>query len=97
MGNFRQLCTVTTDQLDELLKADEKMRRYSAHSVKRGAVDHLMAAKAGGAPFPAHLISRLAKHANEVDPTVSDMTIRYTTDSVALARVLQTGEVTMFL
>ncbi|KAJ9437229.1 hypothetical protein DIPPA_22446 [Diplonema papillatum] len=67
-------------------------RRYSAHSVKRGAVDHLMAAKAGGAPFPAHLISRLAKHANEVDPTVSDMTIRYTTDSVALARVLQTGE-----
>ncbi|KAJ9462843.1 hypothetical protein DIPPA_20578 [Diplonema papillatum] len=77
--------------------ADPSMSQFSAHSIKRGAVDHLMEAKAGGAPFPAHLISRLAKHANDVDPTVADMTVRYVSNSVALARVLQTAEVTAFL
>ncbi|KAJ9458747.1 hypothetical protein DIPPA_13704 [Diplonema papillatum] len=95
MGSFSQLCPLSTQQFGRLMDADETMRPYSAHSIKRGAVEHLMDAKANGAPFPAHLISRLAKHTDDADPTVTNMTIRYTTNPVALARVLQTGEVTM--
>ncbi|KAJ9437374.1 hypothetical protein DIPPA_01828 [Diplonema papillatum] len=67
-------------------------------SIKRGAVDHLVCAKAAGAPFPEHLISRLAKHtADNVDPTLAQMTVRYTSDVVALARVLRSAEVTEHL
>ncbi|KAJ9452307.1 hypothetical protein DIPPA_14232 [Diplonema papillatum] len=97
LGDFQQLSGITASQLDRMWAADPSMSQFSAHSIKRGAVDHLMEAKAGGAPFPAHLISRLAKHANDVDPTVADMTVRYVSNSVALARVLQTAEVTAFL
>ncbi|KAJ9436619.1 hypothetical protein DIPPA_31102 [Diplonema papillatum] len=39
-------------------------------SIKRGAVDHLVCAKAAGAPFPEHLISRLAKHRRQRRPDV---------------------------
>ncbi|KAJ9437968.1 hypothetical protein DIPPA_04856 [Diplonema papillatum] len=94
LGNFQQLCPLSTDQFSRLLGADNATKLYSAHSVKRGAIDHLMNMKAAGAPFALQLISRLAKHTNDADPTVANMTVRYTSDPVALARVLQTGDVT---
>ncbi|KAJ9447350.1 hypothetical protein DIPPA_03635 [Diplonema papillatum] len=97
LGNFQQLCPLSTDQFSRLLGADNATKLYSAHSVKRGAIDHLMSLKAAGAPFALQLISRLAKHTNDADPTVANMTVRYTSDPVALARVLQTGDVTMYL
>ncbi|KAJ9468505.1 hypothetical protein DIPPA_27588 [Diplonema papillatum] len=97
LGGFRKLTQVSTDGLASLWRAEPAMRQYTAHSIKRGAVDHLVAAKAAGAQFPEHLISRLAKHVNETHPTVADMTIRYTTDPIPLARVLRTAEVTAHL
>ncbi|KAJ9440240.1 hypothetical protein DIPPA_27360 [Diplonema papillatum] len=69
MGSFSQLCPLSAQQFGRLMDADETMRPYSAHSIKRGAVEHLMDAKANGAPFPAHLISRLAKHTDDRSPT----------------------------
>ncbi|KAJ9438456.1 hypothetical protein DIPPA_11328 [Diplonema papillatum] len=76
-GNFSPLTPVTTSQLDGMWAREPRMCRYSAHSIKRGAVDHLVCAKAAGAPFPEHLISRLAKHtADNVDPTLAQMTTR---------------------
>ncbi|KAJ9448706.1 hypothetical protein DIPPA_06352 [Diplonema papillatum] len=73
-GDFRQLTSVSTAQLARMWAGELRMCRYSAHSIKRGAVDHLLEAKSLGAPFPEHLISRVAKHKNEVDPTVAQMT-----------------------
>ncbi|KAJ9438448.1 hypothetical protein DIPPA_09706 [Diplonema papillatum] len=96
-GDFRQLTSVSTAQLARMWAGELRMCRYSAHSIKRGAVDHLLEAKSLGAPFPEHLISRVAKHKNEVDPTVAQMTVRYANNVVALARVLRTAEVTVFL
>ncbi|KAJ9471923.1 ASC1-like protein 1 [Diplonema papillatum] len=76
-GNFSPLTPVTTSQLDGMWAREPRMCRYSAHSIKRGAVDHLVCAKAAGAPFPEHLISRLAKHTTDnVDPTLAQMTTR---------------------
>ncbi|KAJ9435842.1 hypothetical protein DIPPA_32941, partial [Diplonema papillatum] len=75
-GDFRQLTSVSTAQLARMWAGELRMCRYSAHSIKRGAVDHLLEAKSLGAPFPEHLISRVAKHKNEVDPTVAQMTVR---------------------
>ncbi|KAJ9465919.1 hypothetical protein DIPPA_32360 [Diplonema papillatum] len=96
-GDFRQLTSVSTAQLARMWAGELRMCRYSAHSIKRGAVDHLLEAKSLGAPFPEHLISRVAKHKNEVDPTVAQMTVRYANNVVALARVLRTAEVTRFI
>ncbi|KAJ9468382.1 hypothetical protein DIPPA_33145 [Diplonema papillatum] len=82
LGGFRKLTQVSTDGLASLWSAEPAMRQYTA---------------AAGAQFPEHLISRLAKHVNETHPTVADMTIRYTTDPIPLARVLRTAEVTAHL
>ncbi len=97
-GNFQNLSPWTGNKLNDEWKKDARMRGYTGHSIKRGATDHLLRAKAAGAPFPPALISRLTKHRNDADePDIAEMTILYASDSVALARVLRTGEVTPFL
>lgn len=97
-GEFSRLSPWTTEKLDREWAKDPKMRGFTGHSIKRGAVDHLLRAKAAGASFPTSLISRLAKHQNDADePDLADTTIRYTSDSIALGRALRTAEVTRFL
>ena len=64
----------------------------SAHSFKRGAADELMRLAAIG-KVPVEVIPRLLKHKEPV-PVLPDVTVRYGSDRVAIARVGRTGELT---
>ncbi|KAJ9435999.1 hypothetical protein DIPPA_33287 [Diplonema papillatum] len=87
---FAPLSALTTSALDALWGQSTQMQGYTAHSIKRGAVKHLL-------PSP-HLIDRLTKHEEEGGPgTLSRTTLRYAGGDVDLARALETGKVTKHL
>ncbi|KAJ9445329.1 hypothetical protein DIPPA_24014 [Diplonema papillatum] len=95
---FDRLCLLTTTGLDAMWARTPEMQRYSAHSIKRGAVTHLFGLIATGAPIPLHLVDRLAKHEEPGGlEAISETTIRYGGDPLALARVLETAKVTSHL
>lgn len=68
---------------------------YSAHSIKRGALSHVMAALPEGSPH-FHILSLLAKHARSA-PAVTSVTLRYVEQQVLTARQLGTGLLTSLL
>ena len=80
MGHFESLHPWGTSSLVK----EFSMKQYTAHSIKRGAISHLMQVLAEGHPIPEELISRLAKH-KTISP-LSDVTLRYGGDQVAMAR-----------
>ena len=71
------------------------MKRYSAHSIKRGAVDILIEAAAEGKVDP-RLIPLLSKHKDDLMNFPSS-TLRYTSNKVALAKMLKTQLATILL
>ncbi|KAJ9435567.1 hypothetical protein DIPPA_19823 [Diplonema papillatum] len=94
---FAPLSTVTTSALDALWGQSAQMQGYTAHSIKRGAVKHLLPLLTSGKLSP-HLIDRLTKHEEEGGPgTLSRTTLRYAGGDVDLARALETGKVTKHL
>ncbi|KAJ9435697.1 hypothetical protein DIPPA_21932 [Diplonema papillatum] len=95
---FAELCSLTTTGLDAMWARSPEMRKYSAHSIKRGAVTRLFDCIALGVPIPLYLVNRLAKHEEPGGPgAISKTTIRYGADPLSLARVLGTAKATMHL
>ncbi|EPY15420.1 hypothetical protein AGDE_17127 [Angomonas deanei] len=68
---------------------------YSAHSLKRGALSHVLAHLPEGSPLFTKM-GLLAKHANSV-PGISSITLRYMEQQVQTARQLETGALTSLL
>ena len=93
LSPFQRLTHLDTCHLDKTWK--KELPSYTAHSIKRGAISHLLVLLARGVPIQEVLVSRLAKHASESG--LSPMTLRYGGDKIALARALRTGEVTVHL
>lgn len=94
---FTTLTTLTTEGLNARWQVLPVMAPYSAHSIKRGAITHLLRLIAEGTPIPEELVSRVAKHTTPHTTGLTEMTVRYGADPVALARVLRTAEVTRYL
>ncbi|KAJ9434911.1 hypothetical protein DIPPA_25349 [Diplonema papillatum] len=94
---FAPLTRLTTSALDSLWGQSVQMQGYTAHSIKRGAVKHLLPLLTSGKLSP-HLVDRLTKHEEEGGPgTLSRTTLRYAGGDVDLARALETGKVTRHL
>ncbi|KAJ9438113.1 hypothetical protein DIPPA_29909 [Diplonema papillatum] len=92
---FPRLTTWTTSKLVSVWNAIPRMKSFSAHSIKRGAMAVVFQKVAAGADVPEILVSRLAKHS--VKAGLSNVTLRYGGDSVAMARALATDRVTVLL
>lgn len=81
----------TMDQSAVVRRLKQVSPRLSAHSIKAGALDHLLRSGAS-----LELIPRLSKHmddAHDPPPTL----LRYFRDRIALARALGTGALTVLL
>ncbi|KAK7201559.1 hypothetical protein NESM_000220200 [Novymonas esmeraldas] len=85
------LFPMSTARLRELLTP----HGYSAHSVKRGAIMHLLSVLPEASPL-LQLIPLIAKHAPQY-PVLGSMTARYIEDQVMIARHLGTGQLTSLL
>lgn len=87
-----RLTGLATDGVNRMLK--QLAPRYTAHSIKRGAIDHLMEHAATGALALQH-IALLAKHAGALRglPT----TLRYADNPVSVALTLGTQHATVLL
>ncbi|KAJ9436747.1 hypothetical protein DIPPA_28398 [Diplonema papillatum] len=96
---FDELCSLTTTGLDSMWTRSPEMRRYSAHSIKRGAVTRLFDLIASGVSIPLCSVHRLAKHEEPggTEGAISETTIRYGGNLLALARVLGTAKATKHL
>ncbi len=88
----QSLTTCTTAQLERALK--QLGGGYSAHSIKHGAMAHLVRLGAQGL-VSVEQLELIAKHkkASQIAPT----TVRYLQDKVATARFLGTQAVTRLL
>jgi hypothetical protein len=95
LGPSRPLTQWTTQQLTAFLRTIFPIHHFSAHSIKRGAVQLLMSAAAEGL-IPLALVSQMAKHLGGT-PTLPDTTVRYIQDRTSLARANKTGEATLLL
>ena len=98
LGQFSDaepITNIETTTLNRIFKQFATMKKYSAHSIKRGAVDLLIKAAADGKLDP-RLIPLLAKHKDDLMNFPSS-TLRYTSDKVALAKMLKTQLATILL
>ena len=98
MGEFKKLHPWDTSKLVKTFQQDGRMKRYTAHSIKRGAISHLLEVLASDQEqqgLTEGLISRLAKHAGV--SALSDTTLRYGGNPIAMARALKIGDVTCLL
>ena len=89
------LVTTPTDRLVVLMRQSFPAMEYTAHSIKRGAIDLLVRASAEGRLQPT-LIPLLAKHS---DPSTQfpSTTLRYAADKVSMALMLGTQHATRLL
>jgi hypothetical protein len=90
----QKVLSSSTTQFRKALQACPGMRKFSAHSIKRGAISHLM--QFVPETVEHLLVSRLAKHKVDSDD-VSRQTLRYGADHKQLARSLRTSRVTILL
>ena len=67
------------------------MEKYSAHSIKRGAISHIMGLMSIGEVVDEIVLGRLLKHSSKNDP-FSAVTIRYGGNPVDMAHALRTSE-----
>lgn len=104
--------TLSPQKIVSTLQASSKSTKWTQHSLKRGAVTHLMQVHATQSAlrqdtFPLFLISRLAKH-KETGDALSTTTLRYAAGTspitaeekaahLAAAAALRTAEVTQHL
>jgi hypothetical protein len=89
------LCTMNTQALDRAWSKDPVMKKYSAHSIKRGALSFLISLAEKDRTIDPTRISLLAKHEHVYD--LASATIRYSANGPATARVLRTQDVTQLL
>jgi hypothetical protein len=89
------IVTIPTDQLVALLSHSFPSKDYTAHSLKRGAIDHLVRQAVQGR-LEVSLIPLLAKHQ---DPShqFPATTLRYVSDKVSLALMMGTQRATILL
>ena len=96
---FQQLTSVDADALSRRWNKMPGMERYTGHSIKRGALGHILRQMADGVQVREELVSRVCKHMTLFG--LSRQTIRYGSgtkaDMVSLARALETGKVTRLL
>lgn len=90
-----RLAPMTTRQFARFLRGCEQTRNLSAHSIKRGSLDHLVEKAADGL-FEPRLIPLLAKHKDELHE-FPPSTLRYISRKIALARMLGTQNATRLL
>lgn len=90
------LTTITTDQFDKWVKTVQGCEQLTAHSLKRGALTHLLQCAADG-KLRIDRIATIAKHAHLGHDALPATTLRYVADTVALARALGTHEATVLL
>jgi hypothetical protein len=95
MTEDRVLTETTTQQLVSLLDRQFPGKHYTAHSIKRGAIDCLVAHAASGR-LDVKLIPLLAKHQDPAT-TFPATTIRYAADKVQLALMLGSQHATRLL
>jgi hypothetical protein len=93
LRRHQSLTTVETAQVPQLLQRFGGA--YTAHSIKRGAVDHLVHEAVAGR-LDQQLIPLLAKHQN-VTSQFPATTLRYVGDKVALALMLGSQKATILL
>jgi hypothetical protein len=94
LRRHQPLTTIPTENVPPLLQRFGG--DYTAHSVKRGAVDHLVREAAAGR-LDMQLIPLLAKHQNPGCQLPPAVTLRYAGDKVSLALMLGTQRATMLL
>ena len=100
---FQQLTKVDADGVARIWKrmwsGMDWTGPYTGHSVKRGALGHILRAMAAGAQVREELVSRVCKHATLAG--LSNQTIRYGSgtkaDLISLARAMETAKVTCLL
>ena len=99
---FDVVCSVNTDALDLMWSMDSDMAPYRGHSIKRGAMCHLLEQMDSGVSIPDELLDRLTKHEHPKAQKFSASTMGYGTGNdtkanIAMARVLGTGRITPHL
>lgn len=92
----RLLVETTTEQLRRFMRAQERTKELTAHSIKRGAVNMLVDAAVDGRLADARLIPLLAKHKDQLHAFPST-TLRYVEDKCKLALMLGTQNATRLL
>eukprot|EP00659_Diplonema_papillatum_P000307 gene307-biopygen317 len=97
LAPFCPLSNLTTTALDSLWAKTPEMAGYTGHSIKRGATTHVLERVVEGERVPMYLLDRLAKHEEKSGTALSEVTIRYGGNPIAMARALETGRVTMLL
>ena len=89
------LAPLSTQQLRRWLTKTLPRELYTAHSIKRGAIDALVAAAIQGRLDP-RMIPLIAKHKDELHQFPAS-TLRYVASRVNLARMLGTAQATQLL
>ncbi|KAJ9442493.1 hypothetical protein DIPPA_10853 [Diplonema papillatum] len=99
LAPFNPLTKVTTSALDRMWGNTPTMTGFTAHSIKRGAVTHILDRMVSGLadPVPPYLVDRISKHEERSGTALSDVTIRYGGNHIAMARALETGRISNLL
>ena len=96
---FQQLTSLDVDAVSRRWDKVPGMAQYTGHSIKRGALGHILRQMADGVQVREELVSRVCKHATLFG--MSRQTIRYGSgtkaDMVSLARAMETWRVTRLL
>ena len=96
---FQVLMSIGTDAVARRWKQMPWMAEFTGHSIKRGALGHILQQMADGVQVCEELVSRVCKHSTLFG--LSRQTIRYgcgtVVDMVSLARALETWKVTRLL
>ncbi len=95
MNARETLCPKTTSAIDTAWKSDPMMAQFTCHSIKRGALTHLIELGSTCPEIDPTRISLLAKHEHIYDLAAG--TIRYSANPIATARLLRTQDVTRLL
>lgn len=92
----QRLVDVPTDEVRRLMRSTPGTEDLTAHSIKRGAVQHLVEAALHGRLDDPRLIPLLAKHRDELH-AFPQATLRYVPDKTRLALMLGTQKATRLL
>jgi hypothetical protein len=95
MGPDLPLTSLTTEQVSTLLRRHCPTRHYTAHSLKRGALDHLVKEVIAG-HLDLRYVPLLAKH-RDPGTQFPATTLRYISEKEALALAMGTQHATLLL
>lgn len=92
----RPFCPWTTEKLDTEWTRHPTMNPFTAHSIKHGAAQHLVAQAATHGNVEPQIISVLLKHKLSYE-LLANMSVRYIGPTVELARLMGTQRATRLL